>query len=124
VGALFLTGETLNVSSLIGFMAHFGLSVQKALILIEFVLDRLRAGVDVKTACREAGLVRLRPVLMTALAAAVAVLPIALGYGTGVELQRPLAVVLIGGLVTSTPLTLVGLPVLLSRVMRPPSGRP
>lgn len=123
VGALFLTGETLNVSSLIGFMAHFGLSVQKALILIEFVLDRLRAGVDVKTACREAGLVRLRPVLMTALAAAVAVLPIALGYGTGVELQRPLAVVLIGGLVTSTPLTLVGLPVLLSRVMRPPSGR-
>lgn len=118
VAALLLTGETLNVSSLIGFMAHFGLSVQKALILIEFVLDRLRAGADVKTACREAGLDRLRPVLMTALAAAVAVLPIALGYGTGSELQRPLAIVLIGGLVTSTPLTLVGLPVLLAWLLR------
>ncbi len=116
VAALFLTGETLNVSSLIGFMAHFGLSVQKALILIEFVLDRLRAGADVKTACREAGLVRLRPVLMTALAAGVAVLPIALGYGTGAELQRPLAIVLIGGVATSTPLTLVVLPALLARV--------
>ncbi|MCS7312738.1 MAG: efflux RND transporter permease subunit, partial [Acidobacteria bacterium] len=119
VAALFLTGETLNVSSLIGFMAHFGLSVQKALILIEFVLDRLRAGVDVKTACQEAGLVRLRPVLMTALAAGVAVLPIALGYGTGSELQRPLALVLIGGLVTSTPLTLVCLPALLAGFIRP-----
>lgn len=119
VAALLLTGETLNVSSLIGFMAHFGLSVQKALILIEFVLDRLQAGVDVKTACQEAGLVRLRPVLMTALAAAVAVLPIALGYGTGSELQRPLAIVLIGGLATSTPLTLVCLPALLTWLLRP-----
>ncbi len=111
--ALLLTGESLNISSMIGFLAHFGLSVQKALILIEFALDRMRAGTACAIACLDAGTTRMRPVLMTALAAGMAVVPIVLGYGAGVELQRPLAIVLIGGLVTSTLLTLICLPILL-----------
>jgi cobalt-zinc-cadmium resistance protein CzcA len=110
--ALLITGISLNVSSVIGLLAHFGLAVQKAVILVDYADDRVRAGHTPEEAARLAGEVRLRPVLMTALAASLAVLPLALGYGAGAEMQQPLAIVLIGGLVTSTLLTLLVIPAL------------
>jgi cobalt-zinc-cadmium resistance protein CzcA len=110
--ALWLTGTTLNVSSMIGLLAHFGLSVQKGLILVEYV-NQLRAeGRPLREALYVGAHTRMRPVLMTAAAAGLGVLPIAVGWGAGAELQQPMAIALIGGLVTSTILTLVALPAL------------
>lgn len=110
--ALWLTGTTLNVSSIIGLLAHFGLSVQKGLILVEYV-NQLRAeGLGLKEALYLGAHTRMRPVLMTAASAGLGVLPIAIGWGAGAELQQPLAIALIGGLITSTILTLVTLPAL------------
>jgi cobalt-zinc-cadmium resistance protein CzcA len=110
--ALWVTGTTLNVSSIIGLLAHFGLSVQKGLILVEYV-NQLRAeGHDLREALHIGARTRMRPVLMTAAAAGLGVLPIAIGWGAGAELQQPMAIALIGGLITSTILTLVALPAL------------
>jgi cobalt-zinc-cadmium resistance protein CzcA len=110
--ALWVTGTTLNVSSIIGLLAHFGLSVQKGLILVEYI-NQLRAeGHDLRMALYLGAHRRMRPVLMTAAAASLGVLPIAIGWGAGAELQQPMAIALIGGLITSTILTLVALPAL------------
>jgi cobalt-zinc-cadmium resistance protein CzcA len=110
--ALWITGTTLNVSSIIGLLAHFGLSVQKGLILVEYI-NQLRAeGHDLRMALYLGAHRRMRPVLMTAAAASLGVLPIAIGWGAGAELQQPMAIALIGGLITSTILTLVALPAL------------
>ena len=110
--ALWITGTTLNVSSLIGLLAHFGLSVQKGLILVEYV-NQLRAeGKSIKDALYIGAHTRMRPVLMTAASAGLGVLPIAIGWGAGAELQQPMAIALIGGLITSTILTLIALPAL------------
>ncbi|MEW6207274.1 MAG: efflux RND transporter permease subunit [Acidobacteriota bacterium] len=108
--ALWVTGATLNVSSIIGLLAHFGLSVQKGLIMVEYV-NQLRAeGRSLRDALYEGARTRMRPVLMTAAAAGLGVLPIAVGWGAGAELQQPMAIALIGGLITSTILTLIALP--------------
>lgn len=108
--ALFVTGTTLNVSSLIGLLAHFGLSVQKGLIMVEYI-NQLRAeGKPLREALYWGARTRMRPVLMTAAAAGLGVLPIAIGWGAGAELQQPMAIALVGGLITSTILTLVALP--------------
>ncbi len=110
--ALWVTGTTLNVSSIIGLLAHFGLSVQKGLILVEYV-NQLRAeGHSLREALHMGARTRMRPVLMTAASAGLGVLPIAVGWGAGAELQQPMAIALIGGLITSTVLTLVALPAL------------
>jgi heavy metal efflux system protein len=110
--ALWLTGTSLNVSSLIGLLAHFGLSVQKGLILVEYI-NQLRAeGRGLREALYLGAHTRMRPVLMTAASAGLGVLPIAVGWGAGAELQQPMAIALIGGLITSTILTLVALPAL------------
>ena len=110
--ALFVTGTTLNVSSLIGLLAHFGLSVQKGLIMVEYI-NQLRAeGRPLREALYWGAHTRMRPVLMTAAAAGLGVLPIAIGWGAGAELQQPMAIALVGGLITSTILTLVALPAL------------
>lgn len=110
--ALWVTGTTLNVSSIIGLLAHFGLSVQKGLILVEYV-NQLRAeGHGLRDALHLGARTRMRPVLMTAAAAGLGVLPIAIGWGAGAELQQPMAIAIIGGLITSTILTLVALPAL------------
>ncbi len=116
--ALLITGLSFNVSSGIGLLAHFGLAVQKAVILVDYADDLRRAGATPTEAAQRAAEIRLRPVLMTALAASLAVLPLALGYGAGAEMQQPLAVVLIGGLVTSTLLTLLVIPALYPRLTR------
>ncbi len=110
--ALWLTGTTLNVSSLIGLLAHFGLSVQKGLIMVEYVNQLRSEGQPLREALYLGARTRMRPVLMTAASAGLGVLPIAIGWGAGAELQQPLAIALIGGLVTSTILTLVALPAL------------
>jgi heavy metal efflux system protein len=110
--ALWVTGTTLNVSSIIGLLAHFGLSVQKGLILVEYV-NQLRAeGHGLREALFLGARTRMRPVLMTAASAGLGVLPLAIGWGAGAELQQPMAIALIGGLITSTILTLVALPAL------------
>jgi cobalt-zinc-cadmium resistance protein CzcA len=112
VFALVITGISLNVSSVVGFLAHFGLSVQKGLILLEYIGQLQREGLPWREAVLKGAKTRMRPVLMTAASASLGVLPIAIGWGAGAELQQPLAVVLIGGLITSTLLTLVLLPCL------------
>jgi len=110
--ALWVTGTALNISSVIGLLAHFGLSVQKGLILVEYI-NQLRAeGHGLREALYLGAHTRMRPVLMTAGAAGLGVLPIAIGWGAGAELQQPMAIALIGGLITSTILTLVALPAL------------
>jgi cobalt-zinc-cadmium resistance protein CzcA len=110
--ALWLTGTTLNVSSMIGLLAHFGLSVQKGLILVEYVNQLRGEGRGLREALYVGARTRMRPVLMTAASAGLGVLPIAVGWGAGAELQQPMAIALIGGLITSTILTLVALPAL------------
>ena len=116
IWGMFFTLETFNVSSLIGFVAHFGLTVQKGIILMEYINELSKDGMPVSEAVILAGRTRMRPVLMTALAASLAVLPLALGMGAGAEIQQPMAIVLIGGLMVSTPIVLVILPVFYSRI--------
>ncbi len=108
--ALLITGISLNVSSLIGLLAHFGLTVQKGVLLVEYIIDRQKEGLPLRDAQLLGGRFRMRPVLMTAFSASFAVLPLALGMGAGAEIQQPMAVVLIGGLVTSTLVVLVAMP--------------
>jgi len=115
VGGLFalpLAGLTLSVSALVGFIALFGVSVQNGVLLVERIRDLRRAGQTLFDAVTEGALTRFRPVLMTAAMAAFGLLPAALSHEVGAETQRPFAVVIIGGLVTATLLTLFVLPVL------------
>ncbi|PYO65990.1 MAG: AcrB/AcrD/AcrF family protein [Gemmatimonadetes bacterium] len=117
VGALALllvTGTALNVSSFMGLILLVGLIVKNGIILLDFTRLRMRAGgVALAVAIREAARVRLRPILMTTLCTLFGLLPLALGLGAGSELQRPLALAVIGGLTLSTPITLFAVPTLL-----------
>ena len=110
--ALWLRGLHLSVSASIGFIALFGVAVLNGLVLLSTV-HRLRLdGLGPVEAAVRGARDRLRPVLMTALVASIGFIPVALSRGTGAEVQRPLATVVIGGLVTSTLLTLLVLPAL------------
>jgi CzcA family heavy metal efflux pump len=116
VGALamlLVTGTALNVSSLMGLILLVGLIVKNGIILLDFTRLRMRAGLALEAAMREAARVRLRPILMTTLCTLFGLLPLALGLGAGSELQRPLALAVIGGLALSTPITLFAVPTLL-----------
>ncbi|MBI3789752.1 MAG: efflux RND transporter permease subunit [Gemmatimonadetes bacterium] len=117
VGALALllvTRTALNVSSFMGLILLVGLIVKNGIILLDFTKHRMRqAGVDLETGILEAARVRLRPILMTTLCTLFGLLPLALGIGAGSELQKPLALAVIGGLTLSTPVTLFLVPVLL-----------
>jgi CzcA family heavy metal efflux pump len=117
VGALVLlliTGTALNVASFMGLILLVGLIVKNGIILLDFTRLRMRdEGVALEVAIREAARVRLRPILMTTLCTLFGLLPLALGIGAGSELQRPLALAVIGGLVLSTPITLFAVPTLL-----------
>lgn len=113
--ALWLRGLHLSVSSAIGFIALFGVAVLNGLVLLSTVQRARAAGASLDEAARDASRERLRPVLMTALVASLGFVPAALSHGTGAEVQRPLATVVIGGLVTSTALTLLVMPVLYVR---------
>ena len=117
VGALlllFVTGTALNVASFMGLILLVGLIVKNGIILLDFTRLRMRdEGVPLEVAIREAARVRLRPILMTTLCTLFGLLPLALGIGAGSELQRPLALAVIGGLTLSTPITLFAVPILL-----------
>jgi cobalt-zinc-cadmium resistance protein CzcA len=112
VVALWLRGMPFTVSAAVGFIALSGVAILNGLVLVTFIKQKLEAGTPWDTAVREGCLVRLRPVLMTALVAAVGFIPMAVNVGVGGEVQRPLATVVIGGVVSNTLLTLVVLPVL------------
>lgn len=110
--ALFIRGLHLSVSASIGFIALFGVAVLNGVVLISYVNQLLREGHELEFAVIRGASDRLRPVLMTALVASLGFIPMALSQGTGAEVQRPLATVVIGGLITSAVLTLFVLPVL------------
>ncbi|MFN8650568.1 MAG: CusA/CzcA family heavy metal efflux RND transporter [Gemmatimonadales bacterium] len=108
--ALAIRGLPLSISAGVGFIALFGVAVLTGLVLLGYAEQRRREGASVLTAAREATEVRLRPVLMAGLVAALGYVPMAIASGSGAEVQRPLATVVIGGLITSTLLTLLVLP--------------
>ena len=110
VWALFLTGNTFNTLSLIGMVAHFGLTVEKGVIMREFINELRQEGHPIQEALFLAVKTRMRPVLMTAITSIVGVVPLAVGMGAGSEIQQPMAIVLIGGLITSTLIILIVLP--------------
>jgi heavy metal efflux system protein len=110
--ALFLTGIPLSVSAAIGFIALFGQAVLNGVVMVSCFNDERAAGKTAHEAVLAGARVRLRTVLMTALLAMLGLLPMALSHGIGSETQRPLAVVIIGGLISATALTLIVLPVL------------
>jgi cobalt-zinc-cadmium resistance protein CzcA len=110
--ALWARGMPFTVSAAVGFIALSGVAILNGLVLVTFIRQRMEAGDPLETAVREGCLVRLRPVLMTALVAAVGFVPMAVNVGVGGEVQRPLATVVIGGIVTNTLLTLLVLPTL------------
>ncbi len=108
--ALWITGGTWNVSSLVGLIGLFGIAVQNGLVLITQTKGLLAQGMPFEEAIREASVSRVRPKLMTAACAILGLLPLVVFDFRGAELERPLAVVMIGGLVTSTLFTLLALP--------------
>jgi heavy metal efflux system protein len=114
--ALILTGETLNVSSAVGFIGLFGIAVQNGLVLIAQTRALMQEGLTLDDALRQASIGRVRPKLMTASCAMLGLLPLVLLPGQGGKLERPLAIVMIGGLVTSTLFTLLALPTFYSLV--------
>ncbi|MBI4777202.1 MAG: efflux RND transporter permease subunit [Deltaproteobacteria bacterium] len=112
VVALWLTGENLSVPSSVGFIALFGVALENGMVLVTYLNQLLRDGVPLDEASVRGACLRLRPVLMTALTTALGLFPLLFSSGTGSEVQRPLATVVIGGLVTSTILTLLVIPAL------------
>jgi cobalt-zinc-cadmium resistance protein CzcA len=110
--ALYFTGIPLSVSAAIGFIALFGQAVLNGVVMVSHFNQLTDAGEPKLAAVREGAITRLRTVLMTALLAMLGLLPMALSHGIGSETQRPLAIVIIGGLLTATALTLVVLPVI------------
>ncbi len=116
--ALWLRGIPFSISAAVGFIALSGVAVLNGLVLVSFAKKLISDGVEIKAAVVEAATSRLRPVLMTALVASLGFIPMALSQGTGSEVQRPLATVVIGGIVSSTLLTLLVLPILLTYFSR------
>ena len=110
--ALWISGENLSVPATVGFIALFGIALGNGLVLITYINQLVLEGMDVGSASIEAACRRLRPVLMTAITTGLGLLPLLLATGTGSEVQRPLALVVTGGLVSSTLLTLLVVPAL------------
>ncbi len=109
---LFVSGQYLSVPSAIGFIAVFGVAMLNGIVMVEFLNDQRRQGMSVRDAVRRGAALRLRPVLMTASVAILGLIPMLLSTGVGAETQRPLATVVVGGLFTSTALTLLLLPLI------------
>ena len=112
IGALWLRGMNLNVSASIGFIAVFGVAILDGVVLVSSTNTLIQEGRAIKQAVVEAASLRLRPVIMTSVVAGLGFLPMAIATTTGAEVQRPLATVVIGGLVSSTLLTLLLLPLM------------
>jgi len=116
--ALWLTGTPFSASSGIGFLALFGVSVQTAIVYISYVNELRREGVPVAAAVREAAILRLRPIMMTALVAALGLLPAALATGVGTDSQRPFALVIVSGLFSRLLISIFLMPVLYALAAR------
>ena len=110
--ALFVSGQYVSVPSAIGFIAVFGVAMLNGIVLLSFINELRDKGLSVAEAVRKGAEMRLRPVLMTASVAILGLVPMLLSSGVGAETQRPLASVVVGGLITSTLLTLILLPVI------------
>ena len=108
--ALVSRGMPFSISAGVGFIALFGIAVLNGIVLLTYISELSRSGIGIRDAVEQGASTRLRPVVMTALVAGLGFLPMALSHGAGAEVQRPLATVVIGGLVTSTFLTLLVLP--------------
>jgi cobalt-zinc-cadmium resistance protein CzcA len=113
--ALFLRGMDFSISAAVGFIALSGIAVLNGLVMVSSIQELMRKGMDRAEAARAGAIQRLRPVVMTALVASLGFVPMALGTGAGAEVQKPLATVVIGGLISATLLTLFVLPTLYAR---------
>ena len=109
--ALFITGQTINVISVIGIIVLVGIVTDNAIVKIDYTNQLRRGGLPLREAVVEGSVVRLRPILMSSITTMFGLLPLALGFGEGAELQRPLGIAVIGGLLFSTFLTLILIPV-------------
>lgn len=116
--ALLARGLPLSISAGVGFIALSGVAVLNGVVMLSFIRSLRAEGSSVEDAIREGALTRLRPVLMTALVASLGFIPMAFNVGAGAEVQRPLATVVIGGIISSTILTLLVLPALYRLVHR------
>jgi len=112
VAALYLREMPFSISAAVGFIALSGVAVLNGVVMVSFIRGLIKKGLPIDDAIREGALIRLRPVLMTALVASLGFVPMALNVGAGAEVQRPLATVVIGGIISSTILTLLVLPAL------------
>jgi heavy metal efflux system protein len=117
--ALWISGTPFSVSSGIGFLALFGVSVQTAVVYISYVNELRRDGTSLEEAIRQGAILRLRPIMMTALVAALGLLPVALATGVGTDSQRPFALVIVSGLFTRLLISVFLMPALYSLVARP-----
>jgi cobalt-zinc-cadmium resistance protein CzcA len=117
--ALWISGTPFSVSSGIGFLALFGVSVQTAVVYISYVNELRRNGTDLAEAIRQGAILRLRPIMMTALVAALGLLPVALATGVGTDSQRPFALVIVSGLFTRLLISIFLMPALYGLVARP-----
>jgi cobalt-zinc-cadmium resistance protein CzcA len=121
--ALWMRGIPLSISAAVGFIALSGVAVLNGLVMLSFIRGLREDGRSLEDAIQEGALTRLRPVLMTALVASLGFVPMALATGTGAEVQRPLATVVIGGVLSSTMLTLLVLPILYRWAHRREEGK-
>jgi hydrophobic/amphiphilic exporter-1 (mainly G- bacteria), HAE1 family len=108
--ALLVTGDTMNVMALIGIMLLMGIVAKNAILLIDFAKWQHEAGMPLREALIEAGRVRLRPIMMTTMALIAGMIPVAIGAGEGADFRAPLGRAVIGGVITSTILTLIVIP--------------
>jgi cobalt-zinc-cadmium resistance protein CzcA len=116
--ALWMTGTPFSVSSGIGFLALFGVSVQTAVVYISYVNELRRGGAPLADAIRHGAILRLRPIMMTALVAALGLLPVALATGVGTDTQKPFALVIVSGLFTRLLISIYLMPALYTLVAR------
>lgn len=122
--ALYLTHQPISVPALIGFIALFGVAVQNGVILVSYIMQvQERENLAVVEAIKEGAATRFRPVLMTAMVAMMGLLPKLFSDGTGAEIQRPLATVVFGGLITATAMTLLVLPTIYLLINRPAKAK-
>jgi heavy metal efflux system protein len=119
LAALWITGTPFSVSSDVGFLALFGVSVLTAVVYISYVNELRRSGVPMEEAIRQGAILRLRPIMMTALVAALGLLPAALATGVGTDSQRPFALVIVSGLLTRLLISVLLMPVLYALVASP-----
>jgi heavy metal efflux system protein len=115
---LWITGTPFSVSSGIGFLALFGVSVQTAVVYVSYANELRKDGMEIDRAAREAAILRLRPIMMTAIVAALGLLPAAMAHGVGTDSQRPFAMVIVGGMISELLISILLMPVLYAMVAR------